>query len=60
MLKLMIIIIIIIIIQCYKLLFLGIRRVKCLIFSFFLAYNKLNCGLLVASSDFEENGANRR
>ena len=55
----MIIIIIIIIIQCYQLLFLGIRRVKCLIFSFFLAYNKLNCGLLVASLDFEENGANR-
>ena len=54
-----IIIIIIMIIQCYQLLFLGIRRVKCLIFSFFLAYNKLNCGLLVASLDFEENGANR-
>ena len=57
--RLMIIIIIIIIIQGYQLLFIVIGRVKCLIFSFFLAYNKLNCGLLVASSDFEENGANR-
>ena len=51
--------IIIIIIQYYQLLFLGTRRVKCLVFSFFLAYNKLNCGLLVTSLDFEENGANR-